>query len=127
MGDHEAKKPKVNLSNRSYDLIKWVAQILLPAFAALYLALAGIWGLPNPEQVVGTVAAVDTFLGVLLGLTKRSYDKSDRPYDGDFVVDQSDPETDRYSLDIHSALENIGNQKSIKLKVKPPAGSASQD
>lgn len=61
------------LSNKTYDILKWIALYLLPAAGTLYFALAGIWGLPNGEQVVGTITAVDTFLGVVLGISSASY------------------------------------------------------
>lgn len=61
------------LSNKQYDILKWVAQILLPALGTLYFALAGIWGFPYGEQIVGTITAVDTFLGVLLGISTKQY------------------------------------------------------
>lgn len=63
--------------NTTYDKLKWIAQILLPAMATLYFALAGIWGFPYGEQIVGTIAAIDTFLGVLLGISSSKY------YNGD--------------------------------------------
>ena len=63
------------LSNSNYDFLKWVAQILLPAFATLYFALAQIWGLPYAEQVVGTITAIDAFLGALLGISTHYYNK----------------------------------------------------
>lgn len=65
----------MKLSNRTYDALKWVAQYLLPALGTLYFALAGIWGLPYGEQIVGTIVAVDTFLGVVLGLSSIGYNK----------------------------------------------------
>lgn len=58
-----------------YDALKFIAQILLPAVGTLYFALAGIWGFPYPEQVVGTITAVDTFLGVVLGISSAKYKK----------------------------------------------------
>lgn len=63
------------MNNKVYDLLKWIAQYLLPAAGTLYFALAGIWGLPFGEQVVGTITAIDTFLGVILGLSSASYKK----------------------------------------------------
>lgn len=63
------------MSNRVYDILKWVAQLLLPAAGTLYFALAGIWGWPYGEQVVGTITAVDTFLGVLLGISTLKYNQ----------------------------------------------------
>lgn len=65
----------MKLSNKWYDALKWVAQILLPAIGTLYFALAGIWGFPYAEAVVGTITAVDTFLGVLLGISTMQYRK----------------------------------------------------
>lgn len=65
----------MNMSNKTYDTLKWIAQYLLPAFGTLYFALAGIWGLPFGEQIVGTITAVDTFLGVLLGISASKYNK----------------------------------------------------
>lgn len=63
------------MSNKTYDILKWIAQYLLPAIATLYFAIAQTWGLPYGEQVVGTITAVDTFLGVLLGISTANYNK----------------------------------------------------
>ena len=62
---------KVN--NKSYDILKWVALVALPATSALYLTLAALWQLPYPTEVAGTIAAIDTFLGVLLGVSSNKY------------------------------------------------------
>jgi hypothetical protein len=63
------------LSNKAYDILKWIATYLLPAAGTLYFALAGIWGFPYGEAIVGTVTAVDTFLGVILGISTINYNK----------------------------------------------------
>lgn len=63
------------MSNKMYDVLKWIAMVFLPALATLYFALAGIWGFPYGEEIVGTITAVDTFLGVLLGITSAQYNK----------------------------------------------------
>ena len=52
----------MNMSNKTYNTLKWIAMYLLPALGTLYFALAGIWNFPYGEQVVGTITAVDTFL-----------------------------------------------------------------
>ena len=65
----------MKISNKVYDVLKWIAQLLLPAAGALYFALASIWGLPYGEQIVGTITAVDTFLGVILGISTMQYKK----------------------------------------------------
>lgn len=61
------------LNDKTYSLLKWVALILLPALGTLYFALAGIWGLPFGEQIVGTITAIDTFLGAILGISTNNY------------------------------------------------------
>lgn len=63
------------MSNKVYDILKWIAQILLPAIGTLYFALAQIWNFPYAEQIVGTISAVDVFLGVLLGISTYRYNK----------------------------------------------------
>lgn len=65
------------MSNKVYDVLKWIAQILLPALGALYFALAGIWDLPYGEEIVGTITAVDAFLGVILGISSKQYYEND--------------------------------------------------
>ena len=65
----------MKINDKMYDVIKWIAQYFLPAAGTLYFALAGIWGFPYGEQVVGTITAVDTFLGVLLGIASNTYYK----------------------------------------------------
>ena len=65
----------MKISNKTYDVLKWIAQYFLPAIGTLYFALSGIWGLPYGEQIVGTVTAVDTFLGVILGISTAQYNK----------------------------------------------------
>lgn len=63
------------MSNKIYDILKWVALVVLPALATLYFALSGIWGFPYGEQIVGTITAIDTFLGALLGISTYNYNK----------------------------------------------------
>lgn len=63
----------MKMSNKTYDILKFVAQILLPAVGTLYFSLASIWGFPYGEEIVGTITAVDTFLGVCLGISAASY------------------------------------------------------
>ena len=61
------------MSNSLYDKLKFVAQIVLPAGATLYAALAGIWGLPYGTEITGTISAADIFLGALLGISSAQY------------------------------------------------------
>lgn len=63
------------LSNNVYDILKRVAQYVLPALGTLYFAIASIWGLPYGEEIVGTITAIDAFLGALLGISTVQYNK----------------------------------------------------
>lgn len=65
------------MSNKLYDALRFVAELLLPALATLYAALAGIWNLPYAEAIVGTIAAIDTFLGAFIAWSKSKYDKAE--------------------------------------------------
>ena len=65
----------MKMSDKTYDVLKWIALILLPAIGTLYFALSNIWGLPFGEQVVGTITAVDAFLGACLGISTKQYNK----------------------------------------------------
>ena len=65
----------MKLNNKVYDTLKWIAQYLLPAVGALYFALSQIWGLPYGEQIVGTITAIDAFLGAILGISTMNYKK----------------------------------------------------
>lgn len=63
------------MTNKTYDILKYIAQIVLPALGTLYFALASVWGFPYGEQIVGTITAVDTFLGAILKLSSNNYNK----------------------------------------------------
>ena len=68
------------MNDKVYDVLKWIAMYLLPALGTLYFAIASIWGLPYGEQIVGTITAIDTFLGVILGISTAQYNKRvDKP------------------------------------------------
>lgn len=82
----------MKMSNQTYDLLKWIAQILLPALGTLYFALGQIWGFPLCEQIVGTITAVDAFLGVLLGISSMQYHQ-EIEYKGPITAE--DKENDR--------------------------------
>lgn len=66
----------MKMDNKVYDVLKFIAQILLPALGTLYFALSKLWDLPYPEQIVGTITAVDAFLGAMLGISSTQYYKA---------------------------------------------------
>lgn len=61
------------MSNKTYDILKYIAQIVLPAVATLYATLAQIWSLPYADAIPLTIMAVDTFMGVLLKISSDQY------------------------------------------------------
>lgn len=65
------------LKNKTYDVLKFICQIILPALGTLYFALAGIWGFPYGEAIVGTVAAITTCLGTILQISTAQYNKAE--------------------------------------------------
>lgn len=105
-------------SNKTYDFLKAIVQIGLPAAGTLYFTLASIWGLPNAEQVVGTLAAVATFLGVLIAIGSRAYSKSDARFDGNIVIGETD-ETKTYSLELNRNPEELDSLKEAVFKINP--------
>lgn len=69
-------------SNKMYGILKFLAQILLPALAVFYLSVAPLWGFPKQEEVAGTIVALDLLLGALLSLSTSAYNKSEEAYEG---------------------------------------------
>ena len=73
----------MKLSGKAYDVLKFIAQIVLPALAALYGTLAGIWGfLPYGEQIVATISALDVFLGAVLMIDSKKY------FEDKYIIDK---------------------------------------
>lgn len=68
----------MKMSNETYDMLKYIAQIALPAIGTLYFAISKIWGLPYGTEIVGTITAVDTCLGVMLGISTNDYKREDK-------------------------------------------------
>jgi hypothetical protein len=68
----------VLLNNRVYDVLKWITMLVLPALATLYFTLSSIWNLPYGKEIEGTIIAIDTFLGVILGISNIQYKKTEK-------------------------------------------------
>lgn len=102
-----------------YNRLKFLVQVLLPAFSSLYFGLGAIWGLPAADKVVGTCALLATFLGALIFVSARTYANSDARFDGNVVDEGINPETGKqlYSLQVSGdPVEKIQNQKQLILK-----------
>lgn len=101
------------LSNKTYDILKFVAQLVLPGIGTLYFALSQIWGLPYGEEIVGTITAIDTFLGGLLGYSSSKYEG-----DGVMIVDDTDEDKTVYRMELNSNVEDLANKDSVIFYVK---------
>lgn len=125
MAKHEAEMPsKPFLSDSAYNALKFIALIALPAVGALYFGLASIWGLPKAEEVVGTVTVIDTFLGVLLGISTRSYNASDAKYDGEMEVGHPNEDgVQTVSLQLNDHPESLLGKNKVSFKVVPAEAS----
>lgn len=105
------------VKGKLYDALKFVAQLVLPALATLYFTLAGIWGLPAAEQVVGTIVAIDTFLGVILQLSSTAYSKT--VAEGTLAVIESGRGKKTYSLELDGDPEyELEGKESAVFRVK---------
>lgn len=113
----EPVQSKFQLSSDAYDALKWIAQIFLPALGALYFAVATIWGLPLAEQIVGSITAVDAFLGILLGISTKSYWANTDNKAGILHIDTSDPSADKYNLEVHAPLSTLPNKSAVTFRV----------
>lgn len=133
MTDGSSNGRRPIFGNQAYDVWKFIAQIALPALGTLYFAVAKLWDLPAVESVVGTITAVDVFLGVLLSYSSFVYTRSDTPggtgrgistaadsegpYDGTFVINTVDPMKDTYSMEFDTPLQDLTERTSVTLRV----------
>lgn len=107
------------VSNRTYNIMKQAAQLILPALGAFYYALAGIWGFPKADEVVGTIVASNTLLGVILLFLSRAYNKSDAKYDGVINITENEDGVKRASLrlDKYENPADVVAQEEVLFKV----------
>lgn len=114
------------MSDKTYDTLKWIAQILLPALAVFYLALGGLWAphVPAPEAVAGTIMAVDALLGVILGISGKQYQavqeaRNEQNTIGTVYVatnEDGTPDPHLEFKDVESMM-NLGEQDQVVLNV----------
>lgn len=104
------------MTNKTYDILKWVAQIVLPALGTFVAGIFALYHLPYGEQVVGTITLIDAFLGALLKISSDGYSG-----DGELIVDKSDPFKDVYSISIPDYPDVLASKDKIMLSVRHPA------
>lgn len=106
------------LSEKIYNPLKFLALVLLPALTTLYFTLGGLWHLPNVEQVIGTMTAVDTFLGVILGISTRLYNATNEKYVGDIVLTNHQDGKKTFSLDLNGDPSDLANKNEVTFKIR---------
>jgi hypothetical protein len=111
---HALKKPL--LGDSTYNKLKHSTTVVLPAAGALYFALAQIWHLPKAEEVVGSLAALNTFLGVVLGVSTRSYNRSDIKYAGIIEVEET-PDAKSLNIILNEASPPLEKQPEVTFRV----------
>lgn len=104
------------LGDSAYNRLKQSTTVLIPAVGALYFALAQIWHLPKAEEVVGSLAALNTFLGVVLGISTRSYNRSDTKYAGIIEVEETADEK-QLNFILNSAANPLEDQPEVTFRV----------
>ena len=103
------------MTNKMYDVLKYIAQIVLPALGTLYAALAPLWNLPYAEPIVGTIVAVDAFLGALLQISSNKYYKDGKDVAGTITLNPEE-ESAQFSFD-NMTVADLLNMKVAKVKV----------
>ena len=107
------------MKNTNYNIFRDSVTLGLPAISSLYFGLGEIWGLPGVESVTGTIALLTTFFGVVVRILSRRYYNSDRPYDGEIVVSETEEGVKQFSLELGVDPSEIPQHKGINFKVKP--------
>lgn len=104
-------------SNRTYNVIKYVLEVVIPAFIVLYATVGGYWGWSMIEQVVGTIAAVGLFLGIALGISRKQYDPSRDidQFDGQIFVDTEDNTLQNMAINVDPVT--LAGKNALVLKV----------
>ena len=108
---------KTLMSNKAYDTCRWITQYALPGTGTLYFTLSTIWGWCYGEEIMGSVVALCLFLGVVLGISKAQYDRSDASFDGTMLVDTSGEDRDVYHMYMNDDVEELKGKDVIRIKV----------
>lgn len=109
----------MELRNDTYNTLKFLALVVLPALGSAYFAVSGIWGIPYSNEVVSTLTIVDTFLGAILHVSTKSYSLAKPAVDGKLIVDKSNPGKDVYQFALMTPLSELDQKTHVTLKVEP--------
>lgn len=114
----EPEEPQgFTLSDTLYNRLRFLSVIVLPALGSAYFALAGLWSLPKPDEVVGTIVILDTLMGIVVRTARRSYEKSEARFDGTITV-TPDEDPARSNLRVQLDPEAIAGKDEVTIKVR---------
>lgn len=108
------------LSNKVYDVLKFVAAVVLPALAVLYITVAPYWDLPKQEEVAGTIMAIDLFLGALLGISTSKYKSDPSRFSGKVVFQDTGQAEPDVNLVLNESPKNFEGKDEVVFKVINP-------
>jgi hypothetical protein len=113
---------KTMLEDNVYSFGKKAVQVYIPAVSAFYFALGNIWGFPAIEKVTGSLAVLAVFIGTLLGISSKNFDKSGAGYVGNMIVVPKEDGAFTYTLDVKDNIDvaDLQDKDSISFKVVPP-------
>ena len=118
MADHAAVGPTLNAT--AYDVLKPITTTVLPGLSSLYIALSTFWPLPFVAEIVGTIAAINVFLGGLLTLSNHNYKKSDDRFAGQLIVESNDEEGIQSAVKLGPNFEKLAQGDEVTFKVQSP-------
>ena len=125
MGKYAAEDlsgPSPLFSDKTYNVLRWFVELLLPGLGALYFGLSQLWALPNPAEVVGTISLLTIFFGSLIGISRSKYNSSPAKFDGALVFDETDPMKDTFTLEVGNLFDTVQTKDAVTLKVVRPSG-----
>lgn len=117
MNETTDETPPFVLTDKQYNILKWVVGIVIPAVGTLYFGVAKIWNLPSGEQVLGTLIVLQAFLGAMLGISSKRYKDSDARYDGTLTTTET-PTKKIVSVETNIHPEELAKKDEVILKVK---------
>lgn len=116
----EDPKTGTFLNNKQYDVVKFLTVTLLPALGTLYFALGQTWGLPHPQEVMGTLLAIQAFIGVIMHISTNQYESSGAKYSGDLNITQQPDGEKKATFAFNQHPAELSDKKEVVLKVNAP-------
>lgn len=109
---------QATLTNSTYNILKNLVTIVLPAFSSLYFGLSSIWAWPDSDKVTGSIALLITFLGVVLKVSSNRYNNLPETYDGDMEVEVDEGGIKTYNLVLYGDPEELQYKDKITFRVR---------